>query len=861
VTARPGAPSWLDRRPHHVAAAALAVGLAASRTPVAAVGLAAAAGLTLAAARAPRAAATVAVGLLVGATIGTARIESTDAAAGRALAAGRADGIAVVLEHPRPSRFGSSALLELRSGPAAGARVLARARAGMRWPEAGEPGVLARVSGSLDAPRDTAAAAGRGAGSRRAPGAASRPSSGAASPRPSGIASSRPPGAASPRPSGAASPHPPGAAMDWPAHLRRRGVAAELRLDSLAPTGGRRGGVPGAIDSMRRRAERALGAGTTPERAAVARGMVLGQDEAIDPLVKDDFRRSGLGHLLAVSGQNVMLLCALGVPLLAALGLGVRARAAGLAGLLALYVPIAGAGPSLQRAAVMGAAGLAALAAGRPSSRWYALLAAAAVTLAVNPLAVGDPGWQLSFAAVAGILLLAPPIRRALRGLPAPLAEGAAMTVAATLATAPIAAHHFGTVSAAGLGANLAALPLVAPIVWLGLVQAALGIAAPVLATAVGAVPGIGRPLAATGSAASDAATAAIGHVTGSLVGALLAVAREFAAAPGAQLPLPLASPLRVALAYALFGSGALGVRAVVRRAEPRTREAGAAWRRASVARRAAVAVGVVALGAVAWHRVTGPAPPPAGVRVSFLDVGQGDATLVQDGPRAAVLFDGGPPEARTYRLLRRAGVTRLALVVATHASRDHHGGLLEVLRRVPTGALLDGGDGTRDPGFAAVLAEARRRGVRRIAPRAGQTLAAGRLRIRVLGPPPRPPGPPPEDPNPRALATVVSAGSFDLFLSGDAESPALLGYDLPRVEAMKVSHHGSADPGLPELLRRLRPSVAAIEVGAGNSYGHPTEPTLTALRGSVPHVYRTDRDGTVRVDVDGSAMSISTGR
>ncbi|HEX8053616.1 MAG TPA: hypothetical protein VF517_11550, partial [Thermoleophilaceae bacterium] len=134
------------------------------------------------------------------------------------------------------------------------------------------------------------------------------------------------------------------------------------------------------------------------------------------------------------------------------------------------------------------------------------------------------------------------------------------------------------------------------------------------------------------------------------------------------------------------------------------------------------------------------------------------------------------------------------------------------------------------------------------IAPYAGQTLRAGRLRIRVLGPPPRAPGPPPEDPNPRALATVVSAGSFDLFLSGDAESPALLGYPLPRVEAMKVSHHGSADPGLPELLRRLRPQVAAIEVGADNSYGHPTPSTLAALAHAVPRVYRTDRDGTVRL-------------
>ena len=155
-------------------------------------------------------------------------------------------------------------------------------------------------------------------------------------------------------------------------------------------------------------------AGQPGDRAAVARGMVLGQDETIDPLVVDDFRRSGLGHLLAVSGQNVVLLCALAMPLLTRTGL--RARVAALILLVAAYVLVAGAGPSLQRAAAMAIAGLAALAVGRVRTRWYALLLAAAVTLAYDPRAAAEPGWQLSFAAVGGILLLAPPLRRRLGG-------------------------------------------------------------------------------------------------------------------------------------------------------------------------------------------------------------------------------------------------------------------------------------------------------------------------------------------------------------------------------------------------------------------------------------------------------------
>ena len=134
-----------------------------------------------------------------------------------------------------------------------------------------------------------------------------------------------------------------------------------------------------------------------------------------------------------------------------------------------------------------------------------------------------------------------------------------------------------------------------------------------------------------------------------------------------------------------------------------------------------------------------------------------------------------------------------------------------------------------------------------------------GRLSIRILGPPPRPPGPPRDDPNARALTAVVSEGWFDLFLSADAESPALLQYPLPPVDAMKVSHHGSADPGLSDVLRRLRPRVAAIEVGAHNSYGHPAPSTLAVLRRTVHHVYRTDRDGTVRLTVDGGRLRVAT--
>jgi competence protein ComEC len=524
----------------------------------------------------------------------------------------------------------------------------------------------------------------------------------------------------------------------------------------------------------------------------------------------------------------------------------------------------------------------------RPSSRWYTLLLAAAATLALNPRAWEDPGWQLSFAAVIGILTLGVPLGRAfaraaesmvprprpggdvggagaegpappgsertvahLRALPAGrlgalpaalargVAEGAAITLAATLATAPLLAHHFGSVPLAGLPANLLALPAVAPAMWLGMVKAALGLISPALP-------------------AADWLAAALGHPNRLPVAYVGRLAEVFADVPHGQLSIPLASGAGVPTAYALLALGVLAVRHIARRLAPRGPELAAALRRRPRATRAAAAVAALAaigLLIAAWF---GPVAPPKALTVRFLDVGQGDATLIQHPDGSAVLFDGGPPDAGVARLLRKAGVRRLSLVVATHASRDHHGGLLEVLDRFEVGLLLDGGDGSADPDFRAVLAEAARKRVRTLIAAAPMTLRPGGLEIRILSPPPREPGPAPEDPNPRAVVAIVSAGRFDLLLSADAESPTLVPLELPEVEAMKVPHHGSSDPGLPELLERVRPQLAAIEVGP-NTYGHPAPETLGALERAGARVYRTDRDGTVTLTVAGEGMRVAT--
>jgi competence protein ComEC len=265
-------------------------------------------------------------------------------------------------------------------------------------------------------------------------------------------------------------------------------------------------------EEIRGRAEVALGRSMPAREAALARGFVLGEDEAVDEATVEDFRRAGLSHLLAVSGQNVALLALLVMPMLAALGMPLRTRLVWVLGAIVVYVPLAGAGPSILRAGVMGGLTVLATLVGRRSSRLFGLAAAAVVTLAIEPSVAGDVGWQLSFAAVLGIVAFAVPLRRAIagrvgaRGWRGALAEGAAVTLAATLATAPLIAFHFESLSTTTLAANLLALPAVAPAMWLGMLAAIGGqvpgfpvtvlnaLAAPLLAYIAQVAAWCGRP-------------------------------------------------------------------------------------------------------------------------------------------------------------------------------------------------------------------------------------------------------------------------------------------------------------------------------------------------------------------------------
>ena len=265
--------------------------------------------------------------------------------------------------------------------------------------------------------------------------------------------------------------------------LRRQGIHVVLKVDEWTVTG-RRGGLGGAGDRLRRWLRRASAPGLAGERRALVEGVVLGDDSGLTPGLKNAFRRSGLYHLLAVSGQNVVLLAAgvLGLALL----LGIPRTCAHVGALAAIgaYVLAVGPQPSVIRAAVSGAAVSIAWLAARERDPWHVLLLAAVVLLAWNPYTLFDAGFQLSFAAVIAIFLAVGPLVRMLEGYPVPSSLGAAVSVSAacSVATAPILWLQFGAVPLLGILANALVEPAVGPLLGLAFAAAAVDPVAPPLA-------------------------------------------------------------------------------------------------------------------------------------------------------------------------------------------------------------------------------------------------------------------------------------------------------------------------------------------------------------------------------------------
>ena len=411
---------------------------------------------------------------------------------------------------------------------------------------------------------------------------------------------------------------------------------------------GRRGGIGGVGDRLRTEIGNALSLGTTGERRSLVIGVVLGADQGIDPDLRAAFKASGLYHLLAVSGQNIVLIGfgVLGLTYVVGLGRAVGHTLAIVA--ILAYALAVGWQPSVVRAAVAGSLASLAWLLSRPSDRWHTMAMGAVVLLAWTPRSLLEPGFQLSFAAVGAIFLALPRLRRLHEGypVPAPLVEVVGISAACGIVTAPILWLQFGTTPLWTVPANALAEPAMPILLGCGLGAAVLAPVVPPAAVALSWIAG--------------AAAAWI----------------AFSARLVASLPYAQTSSRTVVLVGAGLAAAVLALRLV-----PPYR------RRGTVV----IAVALVPLTWLGWWALHPPPTwaPPTGLRVSFLDVGQGDGILLETRA-GAMLVDAGPPEARVDRQLRRMGLHSLAAIVISHAHRDHVGGVPAVLRSLAVGAVID---------------------------------------------------------------------------------------------------------------------------------------------------------------------------
>jgi competence protein ComEC len=625
--------------------------------------------------------------------------------------------------------------------------------------------------------------------------------------------------------------------FDYRAWLSRQGIVGTMAFPRVHLLEGHNLTLGRVTTRARLSLEQALQRSLPEPEASLAAGIAFGRDQNFSPALKDDFRDAGLAHVVAVSGANVSVVAA--VIFLAFVPILGRNRAIFPALIMVgSYVALAGFTASVVRAGIMAFVFLAAPLFGRQQTGMPALGLAAVLMTLHRPAIVMDVGFQLSFAATAGLIAFNPWVQRGLEWVVAKLhatavvpslgLQALSLTLSATAATAPIICIAFGRVSLVSLVTNLVVEPLFVVVLPLSLATGLAG-------------------------AAWEPAGWAAGLVAYYPLTFVVWVAETAAGLPGAAFTTPTVSPTTGAAVYAVLGIAGF---AAYRRHAPAFAVRLSRARRQSERRLiAAGAFGAIALAAIPLSLEA--MRDPAELRIDFLDVGQGDATLITTPGGRRLLIDSG---ASGIGLARELGHVlphwerRIDRVVLTHPQEDHVAGFPELFRRFNVGSARDNGkDGTT---IAARLFDA-------AGPPAEALVAGDRWKIdgvefEVLWPPP---GYANRQVNNASVVLRVSYRERVFLFTGDIEAAAqadLVASQDVRADLLKVPHHGSKTTA-PEFLSRVAPAVAVISVGAANRFGHPAESTLGALAGS--RLFRTDCDGRVTVRTRGAELRVSTAK
>jgi competence protein ComEC len=579
-------------------------------------------------------------------------------------------------------------------------------------------------------------------------------------------------------------------------HLVRRGALAILRVTRLRVLGASGNPALRLANTVRRAIRRGAERALPPREAGLFLGLSVGDTDTLHPEVEEDFRATGLGHLLAVSGSNVAMFL---VPVLATVafaGGGLVPRF--VAGLIAVifFALLTRWEPSVLRASVMASLALLGVLTGRPRSTAAVLGAAALLLLVADPGLARSLGFQLSVAATAGIAALASPLALRLGWLPKPVALALAATLGAQVGVTPILLLSFGIVPGVTPLANVVAFPAVPLALSAGLVASATALVWEPLGSALGKVAVF--PLAYLASVADRLGRAPVPSLSGG----------------------------------GLFLAGLTAVLGVM-----------AAWRLRRGRRKLGTGVAVIALVALIWSAAAR-AGPPSSLTVTFLDVGQGDAAVVRTPEGATLVIDAGPEEQLVATKLAAMGVRRIDLAVATHAHADHVEGFPAVFSRFPIGVLLEPGCDHESPSYHRLIEAVRDEDIRVHHARGDEKFTLGELVVEILGP---------DEcshtgPNDDSVVVRVRYEDATVLFPGDAEHAAqqdLLDDADPIVaDVLKVAHHGG-DTSLEEFVRRVGAEVAVVSVGP-NDYGHPVPEVLATLEEAGARVIRTDVLGDI---------------
>ena len=646
--------------------------------------------------------------------------------------------------------------------------------------------------------------------------------------------------------------------FDYPRYLASQGIGS-IMFNALVEEV--QTSVGGAwwmrqVQRLRGSLARSLARVLPEPQASLAQALLLGRRGGLPSDVTQAFQASGTAHLLAISGLHVGVVLALTLAASQAL-LGRRRVLYLLLPLLVVwgYALLAGASPSVVRAGIMGTIYLLALATGRATSPLNALALAALLMLVWDPRSLWHLSFRLSFAAMAGVLLLGVPAwdrlrlvawgskERGGRKLTWTWTLGALLVSAgAVVGSLPLVAFNFHQVPLLGIPTTLLALPVLPGLLAGGFAAAVLGLAWPPLGWVAAWLPMV-------------------------LGGYILLIVESISDISWSVARLPWMEAHLVWSYYAVV-VGALAIVHKRRWAPPALAALRRLWTGpAEPVQRAMVLAVLLPFALTPW--VAAWTLPDGLAHFYFLDVGQGDAALVRTPYGSNVLIDGGPAEGVTIAAVDRLLPSldrNIDVAVLSHPDADHLTGLFGLARRGRIGTVLvppvvDAAQGLWRQGLAGTDAE-----LVESSDGLTVTLPDG-VRLEVFHPPAPPLLGTGADTNNNALVVKVSYRDASVLFTGDLEAVGegvLLdsGADVS-VQVLKLAHHGSDTSSIEEFLRAAAPAVVVVSVGADNPFGHPSPEVLDRLRALLPDhtLYATSTHGTIELTTDGERWWVKTHR